>query len=260
MEDFTSLWEDYKLQGNLEAKDALIKLYLPLVRQLAAGIKRKLSQSVEFEDLISDGAFGLIRAVELFDLSRGVKFETYATQVIRGSIYNGLRALDWVPERTRGKARALQKAMNQFALIHGRAGTEDELAEELKITAQEVYDLITDLGCIYLLSLEQPLPEMQDEDLTIMEVVEDKRSPDPLSEVEFAEMQCLLQAAVDDLNDREQILIKEHYFAGKSFEQIAKILGVTKQRISQMHNRALRKLKEALAKLQITSEAMHNIA
>jgi len=259
MEDVASLWEEFKKTGDEKLKGELIQHYLPLVRQIAGAIKQKMSAVIDFEDLVGDGIFGLIRAIELFDLSRGVKFETYATSVIRGSIYNGLRILDWVPERTRGKTRALQKVMDKFVLIHGRQGTQEELAKELKISAQEVYDLITDLSCVYLLSLDQPIPELHDDDLIIMEIVEDKKSPDPLLEVEFAEIKRILALMVEQLNEREQLIVKKHYFEGKPFEEIAHMVGVSKQRISQMHSRILRKLKELLSQAQISQETMHNI-
>ncbi|MCL5036197.1 MAG: FliA/WhiG family RNA polymerase sigma factor [Chloroflexi bacterium] len=260
MDNFGPLWEAYKNQGQKEAKDVLIELYMPLVKNIAATIKKKMRAGVEYEDLVSDGVFGLIRAIELFDLSRGVKFETYANPVIRGAIYNGLRTLDWVPERTRGKTRKLQHTMEEFTLVHGRQATHEELAEALEISSEEVYNLITDLGCIYLLSLDQPVTGMDDEDITIVDVVESQRSPDPSQEVEFAEIKELLRTAVGYLDDREQFIIRNFYFEGKPFENAARELGISKQRISQIHSRALRKLKELLWKVELDDQALHNLA
>lgn len=241
------LWGKFKVEADLSAKEALIENYLPLVRQIAVSIIKKLRPGVDLDDLISDGTFGLMRAVEQFDPGRGVKFETYATPVVRGAIYNGLRALDWMPERTRGKARALQRAMERFTVLYGRPGTEQELAEELKMSTTEVYELITDLGCVYLLSLDQPLPSSDDEDISILDILEDKEGMNPSVEFEFIEQREILQKAVHELSERERTLIQMHYFDGVSFDKIAAVMGVSKQRVSQIHSRAVRVLREKLA-------------
>ncbi|MFH0800961.1 MAG: FliA/WhiG family RNA polymerase sigma factor [bacterium] len=247
MQEVSLLWKRFLEHRDKFSRDELVAAYLPFVRYIATGIVRKLRPGFDLEDLISDGVFGLMKAIDYFDPSRGAKFETYATPVVRGSIYNGLRKLDWVPERTRGKARALQKAMDKFTLIYGRPGTENELAEELKISATEVYELITDMGCIYLLSLDQPLSSSEDDETTILDTVEDSQMVDPSAEVEFAEQKKSLRDSLEQLSEREQLLIREHYFEGVPFEQIATRLGVTKQRISQMHARAVKKLRDTLS-------------
>src|SRR5579862_8797416 len=120
MQETAALWERFQASRDKQAKDDLVKAYFPLVRHIALSILRKLRQGAELDDLVSDGGFGLMRAIEAFDPARGVKFETYATPVIRGSIYNGMRALDWVPERTRTKARMLQKVMEKISMGLGR--------------------------------------------------------------------------------------------------------------------------------------------
>jgi RNA polymerase sigma factor for flagellar operon FliA len=246
MQEVSHLWKRFLEHRDKLSRDELIAAYIPFVRYIAAGIARKLRPGFDLEDLVSDGVFGLMKAIDYFDPSRGAKFETYATPVVRGSIFNGLRKLDWVPERTRGKARALQKAMDKFTLIYGRPGTENELAEELKISATEVYEIITDLGCIYLLSLDQPISASEDDETTILDTVEDTRQVDPLAEVEFAEQKKSLRDSLEHLSEREQLLVREHYFEGVPFEQIATRLGVTKQRISQMHARVIKKLRDIL--------------
>ncbi|MBM3463044.1 MAG: FliA/WhiG family RNA polymerase sigma factor [Armatimonadetes bacterium] len=254
--DLAQLWRATKDHDDHEARDLLIEHYLPLVKNIASGVIRKLRQGVEVDDLVSDGTFGLMRAIDAFDPARGVKFETYATPVVRGSIYNGLRTLDWVPERTRGKARALQKAMDKITQLTGRTATEAELAEELKMSAKEVYELINDLGTVYLLSLDQPLGSSEDDDMAIIDTVQD-RGHDPCAEAEFSEARSTLREAINSLQEREQVLIRKHYLEGVNFETIARMMGVSKQRISQMHTRAVRRLREALGNVEIPYEAMH---
>lgn len=258
MLELARLWKQAKECQDRGARDLLIGHYLPLVRNIASGIIRKLRPGVEIDDLISDGTFGLMRAIDAFDPGRGVKFETYATPVVRGSIFNGLRTLDWVPERTRGKARALQKAMDKITQLTGRSATEEELAEELKISAKEVYELITDLGCVYLLSLDQPLGLSDDDDVTILDTVQSRGHSDPVVEVEFVEQRGELRRAINNLQEREQILIRKHYLEGVNFETIARMMGVSKQRISQMHTRAVRRLREHLGNVEMDYEVMHS--
>lgn len=256
MQETAALWERFQATRDKDVKDELVRAYFPLVRNIALSILRKLRQGAELDDLVSDGTFGLMRAIDAFDPARGVKFETYATPVIRGSIYNGMRALDWVPERTRTKARMLQKVMEKISMGLGRPPTELEIAEELKVSAQEVYDMINDLGAVYLLSLDQPLGGGEEDEASIMDMVSDRSSHDPSSEYEFAEQRNILRSAIDTLDAREQFLIKKHYFEGVSFESTAEMLGVSKQRVSQMHSRAVRRLRERLNGMEISPEAM----
>jgi len=256
MLEYADLWRRLKNEGDESAKEELIEHYLPFVRQVAGYIIKKLRPGVEIDDLVSDGVFGLIRAIDNFDPDRGFKFETYATQVVRGAIYNGLRSLDWVPERTRGKARALQKTTDFFFLEHGRAPTNEELALELKMSASEVYDLIADLGCIYILSLDQPLPNVDDEETSMMAVVSNELINSPLMEVEFKEERECLARSIQHLNEREQYIIIRHYFEGFTFEAISHDLGVSKQRVSQMHARAIARLRKELGEMMISDEAI----
>lgn len=245
--EVAEIWKKFQKNKDAEAKDKLIQHYLPLVRGIALGIIKKLPSSFELDDLVSDGVFGLIKSIEQFDTRRGVKFETYATAVIRGSILNGLRALDWVPERTRGKTRALQKAMEKFTVLYGRPGTTEELAEELDIASEEVYELINELGSIYLLSLDQPTVFINDEEsFSILDMIEDSNKSDPLAEIEFKDLRENLRQSIKVLDERDQLVITRHYFEGVSFEEIARQLKVSKQRISQMHARAIRKLRDKM--------------
>ncbi|MCD4785546.1 MAG: FliA/WhiG family RNA polymerase sigma factor [Candidatus Eremiobacteraeota bacterium] len=256
MVDTSDLWKKYKELEDEESKNKLIEHYLPFVRQIASMIIKKLRPGVDLDDLTGDGIFGLIRAIDNFDLSRGFKFETYATPVVRGSIYNGLRTLDWVPERTRGKVRAVQRSREKYYKMKGRFPTEEELANELRMSSEEVYDLIADLGCLFILSLEQPLTNIEGENGTIISLIENELINDPLMEVEFSEERKFLEEAIENLNERERYIVSKHYFEGFTFESISHDLGVSKQRISQMHARAVRRMREHLGRMTISDEAI----
>lgn len=228
-----------------EERDASVEKYLWLVRQIAAKLTRQLRHA-DFNDMVGDGVFGLMKALEQFDQNRGVKFETYATPVIRGTILNGLRSMDWVPERKRIKTRELQRAMERFQVVHGREGTEEELAHDLQVSTKEVYDLIADLGTSYLLSLDQPISTNVEDERTMIETLEDKNTREPAEEYQFEEERNLLKKAIENLGERDKLLVTLHYFEGKNFDEIATRIGVSKQRISQIHAKAIKKLRDAL--------------
>jgi RNA polymerase sigma factor for flagellar operon FliA len=245
--DIKELWKIYLEKKDENSRNELITKYQSLVKSIAVNIYKKLPSNFELEDLISDGTFGLIKAIETFDPNRGAKFETYANTVVRGSVLNGLRAMDWVPERTRGRTRALQKAMEKFSVMYGRAGTANELAQELETTAEEVYELINEMGTSYLLSLDQQnLFSDDDENFSLMDVVKDNNSDDPFKEVEFKDIRIKLKNYLTHLDKRDQHIVQKHYFEGVNFETIAKELKISKQRISQMHSRAIKKLRELM--------------
>lgn len=244
-EDVKELWSRFSIEPNKDNRDALIENYLPFVRKIAGRIIKNTSATVEFEDLVSDGVFGLIKAINNFDVARGIKFETYATPVVRGSILNSLRALDWVPERIRGKAREMEKAAAKFASDHGREGTKQEIAEVMEMSAGELYELIANLGCAYLLSLNQPFSSINnDDEIEIMDTISDKKVVEPSIELSFLEQRDELRTAMECLPPREKLLVEYHYFKRMTFEQISPYLGVTKQRVSQIHSRALKMLRQ----------------
>ena len=235
-------------------QERLAEHYLSLVRSIAVSLSRKSGQGVELDDLIADGSLGLLRAIETFDLDRGFKFQTYATTVVRGAILNGLRRMDWVPERVRAKNRALQQAIDRHQAVSGEQPSEEQLAEELQISTEEVYDLIANLGTTYLLSLEQPLGT-DDGDASLGDLVDDDEDV-PDVEFEYAEERDALRRAIERLDEREQLIITAHYFEGVTFDAISKMLGVSKQRVSQMHSRAVRRLRDGLGEDEISPESM----
>ncbi|MDQ7821641.1 MAG: FliA/WhiG family RNA polymerase sigma factor [Candidatus Eremiobacteraeota bacterium] len=248
MEEPAALWELYKGRNDSRAKESLLEHYLPLVKQIALGILKKLWSGIEMDDLVSDGTIGLMRAIEQFDASRGVKFETYATPVIRGAIFNGLRDLDWMPERTRAKVRSLQQAMEKFMMEHGRPGTEEEIARELKTTSREVSDLVLDLFCMYVPSLDQPLSDGEEESFSFLDVLEDKTGSDPVSEYEAQEDKNIIKSAMAELDEDEKTLIQLHYYQGASFNTVAEKMGISLQKLQQIHRRVVFKLRDWLAK------------
>jgi RNA polymerase sigma factor for flagellar operon FliA len=210
--------------------------------------------NADVEDMFADGSIGLLRAIETFDIDRGFKFQTYATTVVRGSILNGLRRMDWVPERVRARNRQLQQAIDRHQAASGEAPSEEQLAEELQISTEEVYDIIANLGTTYLLSLEQPLG-MEDGDGQLGDYVDDDEGL-PEVEVEYAEERQALRDSIAELDEREQIIITAHYFEGITFDAISKQLGISKQRVSQIHSRAVKRMRDFLGDGGVSPDAM----
>ena len=250
-DDINDFWERFNLEKSKDLRDVLIEYYLPLVKKVAGRLCKTINAAIDFDDLVSDGVFGLIKAINNFDTTRGIKFESYATPVIKGSILNSLRALDWVPERIRCKAREMEKVAASFASDHGREGTKEEIAEVMEISAGELYELIANLGCAYLLSLNQPFSSIAgDDELEIEEIISDKSILEPSLELTFIEQRHELKDALEKLPERERMLVEYHYFKKMTFEQISPHLGVTKQRVSQLHSKALKMLREYLTNAQ----------
>lgn len=257
MSDIDAVWQEYKETGDPYLQEELVLHYQGLVYKLAHKIVRKLRQGTEVEDLISDGMVGLVKAIDAFELERGFKFSTYATPVIRGSILNGLRRLDWVPERKKTQVRQYQKAVEKLQKIKGRAPTEEDIAEELEISTKQVYELVSELTNMYLLSLDTPLGT-EDSDATMGDLVEDQGFVAPDQEVEFEEERNALRDAIETLGERDRDIIESHYFGGETFESISRRLGVSKQRVSQLHMKAVRNMRKALeaADIEVSPDAM----
>lgn len=255
MSDIANVWREYKETGDPYLQEELVVKYQGLVYSLAHRIVRRLKQGTEVEDLISDGMVGLVKAIDAFDPERGFQFSTYATPVIRGSILNGLRRLDWLPERTRTKARNFHKAVETLSQVTGRKPSEEDIAAHLEISAKEVYEIIADLSSMYLLSLDTPLGT-DDSDTSMGDLVEDTGFVSPDTEVEFAEERDALRESIASLDERERDIIESHYFRNETFESVAQRLGVSKQRVSQLHLRAVKKMRKSLGEVEISPDAM----
>lgn len=255
MSEIADVWREYKETEDPLLLEDLVVHYQGLVYKFAHKIAKKLGQGTDVEDLISDGMLGLVKAINSFDLDRGFQFSTYATPVVRGSIYNGLRRLNWMPERVVTKARNYKKAVDKLQAVSGRRPTEEDIAEELEISSKEVYQIVSDLASMYLLSLDQPLGA-DDGDATRGDLVEDTGFVSPEVEVEFEEERSALRASLEKLADRDRELIERHYFGGETFESISADMGISKQRVSQLHLRAVRKMRESLGDTEVRPGAM----
>jgi RNA polymerase sigma factor FliA len=234
-------WRNYKNDESPEARDRLILHYSPLVKYVAGRVAVGLPANIEQADLVSYGIFGLIDAINKYDIDRNIKFETYAISRIRGAIIDELRAIDWVPRSVRFKAREVEKAYTSLENKLKRPPSDQEIAQELGVSDDELSHIYSQLSTISLVALDQLLAvdgEKGDR-LSLVETLEDTKATSPTEAFESEEMKGILGEAINKLPEREKIVVTLYYYEGLTLAQIGKVLHVTESRISQMHTKAV---------------------
>jgi RNA polymerase sigma factor FliA len=233
------LWERYKSDGDRRSRERLILQYSPLVKYVAGRVSVGLPASIEHADLVSYGMFGLIDAIEKFDLTKGVKFETYAIARIKGAIIDELRSIDWIPRSVRAKARAVEKALTTLETRLRRTPTESELAAELGLGLKELRAMLTQVSLTSLVALDESLGGEEGERQALVDTLQDPKAPDPESSYEDTELKAMLGEAIARMSEREKTVVVLYYFEGMTLAQIGEVLGVTESRICQLHTKAV---------------------
>jgi RNA polymerase sigma factor for flagellar operon FliA len=248
MSNLETLWKEYKESGSKVAKDKLLVEYAHLVKYIASRLAVNLPSSVDRNDLTSAGILGLIKAVETFEPERGFKFETYAAHKIRGSILDELRALDWVPRSVRQKARDLQKTYAKLENELGRLPYDDEVCESLGISLKEFEDLLSDVAPATLISLEEAMPDRSSDskELRVIDTIEDPGSSNPLKELGFIEVKGILKDAIANLPEKEKLVVALYHYEELTLKEIGVVLDITESRVSQIHSKAILKLRSKL--------------
>jgi RNA polymerase sigma factor FliA len=248
MSETEQLWRRYKDNPeNKKLRDKLILQYLHLVRYVVNRLPVTLPVSIGPEDLVSFGTLGLIEAFERFDIDRGLKFETYAVTRIRGSIIDQLRYFDWVPRGVRRRAKELQETSTKLEQKLGRAPNEEELAEAMGVTTTRLKTIITESNNL-MISLDEGRGEDGNNSLSLLDLIEDKNSPDPSSEFEVTDMRDRLAKAIDKLPEREKFLIALYYHENLTLREIGDIINVSESRVCQLHAQAILRLRNTLSK------------
>jgi RNA polymerase sigma factor for flagellar operon FliA len=240
------VWREFKASGAQDAREQLILHYAPLVKYVAGRLGAGLPQSVEQSDLISNGMFGLMDALDKFDPGREVKFETYAIPRIRGAIIDELRAMDWVPRSIRSKARGVEKAHTQLEAKLGREPTDQEVAEKLDLKLGELHDVLTQISLVSVMALEESVGGEDGDQRSLIDTLADVAGGDPTAGLEGQEMRGILSAAINSLTEREKVVITLYYFEGLTLAEIGEILGVTESRVCQIHTKAVGTLRTNL--------------
>lgn len=241
-------WIEYKEVGGEPLRNILIERYLPLVRYIAERILVKLPQNVELDDLYSAGIFGLMDAVDGYDLERGVKFETYCTTRIRGSILDALRALDWVPRIVRSKAHRLDDAWQGLEQELGRAPTDMEMADRLAMNPTEYEEMLNEACAVSIVSLSDSSSDDGDSKaLRKVDILEDKRGIDPEEETLKKEV---TEFVTRYLSRKERLIMLLYYFEDMTMREIGSTLGLSESRVCQLHSRIVTRLRNQLKKYQ----------
>lgn len=228
------------------SREEIIHKYLHLVKYVAGRIWVNLPSSVDINDLVNDGVFGLIDAIEKYDDSRSVKFETYAITRINGAILDALRSLDWVPRAVRQRAREVERAFESLASALGRDPTDEELAAKLEVSLHELDRLRQRMRGTSVVSLEEPLSHTGDHEVYIGDTLEDAES-DVISEIERDEQRYELVRAVESLPPQERTVIRRYYFNGETLREIKVELGISESRASQIHAQAVAHLRQRMS-------------
>jgi len=248
MSSLSDTWARFKEAGDPQARESLILNYSPLVKYVAGRLSASLPQSVDTGDLISYGVFGLIDAIEKFDTGRGIKFETYAISRIRGAIIDELRALDWVPRSVRGRAKQFEAA--HIALEHrlNRVPTDQEIAAEMGVPLKEYHAVLSRLSYTSVISFGELWSGSgeRDDSADPLGSIADENAEDPVHIFETAELKKILTDAIERLPEREKTVVALYYYEGLTLKEIGAVLGVTESRVSQMHTKAVLRLRARL--------------
>jgi len=241
------LWEQYKASGSEALRERLILHYSPLVKYVAGRISVGLPPNVDSADCVSFGLFGLIDAIEKFEPQRGVAFEPYAVNRIRGAILDELRALDWIPRSVRAKARAIERAYGEAQTRLGRTPTEADIAGELGVPLEQLHEHFGQLSALNVLALDELLAGDERPDrISLGETLADLAAPDPAAVYELQETRRVLAEALSGLAEREQLLVRLYYFDGFTLAEIGAVLGVSESRVCQLHAKAVLALRARL--------------
>ena len=238
--DIDAIWQKYRLKKDIETRNQLAEHYLPLVKIVAGRIAISLPPHIDREDLISSGFFGLIDAIERFEIKRNIKFETYASVRVRGAMIDYLRSKDWIPVTMRQKIRKYEQTLCQLESELGRSATDEELSEALGITVKELKNLIGQFNSSTIVPLEEYLQTDNIESV----------DSNPAETAEYRELKETLAKVIDRLPEKERLVVSLYYYDELTLKEISLILKLSEARISQLHTKAIFRMRGYLAKIK----------
>ena len=235
------LWEQYARTKTPELREKIIIEYAPLVKLVAGRLSMYLGYNVEYEDLVSYGIFGLIDAIDKFDYNKNVKFETYASLRIRGAILDQIRKMDWIPRSVRQKQRKMDAAISKLEAQMGRSATDEEIAKELDITIDELDNWNGQTKITGVVSLEDFIEQGSE---IKMDATHNNHFEQPEKVIEKQELVKVIDAALGELTEKEKSVVLFYYYEDLSLKEISKVLEVSESRVSQLHTKAIQKMKK----------------
>ena len=245
------LWTQYRKAKDPAIRDAFIKQYAPLVKYVAGKVAASMPNSVEFDDLVGFGVFGLLDAIEKFDPEKNVKFKTYAVTRIRGAIFDELRSIDWVPRSVRQKTKEIEEAIVVLEASLGRPATDQEIAESLGMSEDELLKTMLKISGTSVLSLNDVWFSGDDADkISIGESIESPSSFNPDSSVEREEIKRVIVQSISELPEKEKKVLILYYYEDLTLKEIGQVLEVTESRVSQLHTKAILRLRAKLTNMR----------
>ena len=246
-DEILEIWKQYKPDCTDKAlRNKLMERYFPLVKYNGERIWQRLPDGVELDDLISAGVFGLMDAIDAYDMERGVKFETYCVPRIRGAMLDELRTMDWVPRLVRSKASKLNDARKKLEAKLGRQPTVQEMAEKMEMTVKEVEKMMSDANAVGLISLNKKWYETDSyKDVREIDVLEDKKGEDPTRRIQKND---LMRLVTKGLNRNERLIIILYYYEELTMKEIGATLDLSESRVSQMHSSIVQRLQSQLGR------------
>ncbi|BEP29351.1 sigma-70 family RNA polymerase sigma factor [Helicovermis profundi] len=235
------LWKSYKNTGDKKYKDELIVEYIDLVKIISGRLYTNYNSHVEYDDIVSYGIIGLIDAIEKFDLSKNVKFETYANIRIRGAVIDQMRSLDWIPRSTRHKFRVFEEAINKLQNQFGNNYNDEDIAKELNVDLKELYDIISEISTLSIASLDEKIEENSN-----FGVKSNNLDFSPEKKLLYNESVDNLHNVIEGLPERERTIVNLYYFSELTYKEIAEILKISESRISQLHTKIIAKLRKTI--------------
>jgi RNA polymerase sigma factor for flagellar operon FliA len=243
--EVAELWRQFKEHPDTPLRNRLVERYLPLVKYNAERIWQRLPEGVDLDDLISAGVFGLMDAIDAFDLTRGVKFETYCVPRIRGAMLDELRTMDWVPRLVRSNHSKMEEARKALEALHGRPPTDLELAEKLGLPMEEYEKMSADANAVGLFSLNKKWYETDSyKDVREIDILEDKKGEDPTRRLQRKD---LMRMVTRGLYSNERLIIILSYYEELTMKEIGATLDLSESRVSQMHSSIIQRLPSQLS-------------
>ncbi|MDY7027890.1 MAG: RNA polymerase sigma factor WhiG [Spirochaetota bacterium] len=245
------LWELYRKTQDPKIRDIFVKQYAPLVKYVAGKVAVGMPHNVDFDDLVGFGVFGLIDAINKFDPNKHVKFKTYAVTRIRGAIFDELRSIDWVPRSVRQKSREIEETIHNLEASLGRSATDSEIARELGMDENEFQKTMMKISGTSILSLNDVWCTSDENDrISIVDSIESPRSLNPDNIVEKEEIKRVIVQAINELPEKEKKVLVLYYYEDLTLKEIGKVLEVTESRISQLHTKAILRLRSKLTNIK----------
>jgi RNA polymerase sigma factor for flagellar operon FliA len=246
--ELKDLWRRYKGAGDEQARERLVVAYSPLVKYVSGRMASGLPAHVEEADLISYGLVGLISAIQRFEPEREIKFETYAITRIKGAIIDELRSLDWVPRSVRSRAREIEKANSKLEHLLQRAPTDDEMAAELGMTVEEFQEALLQISNSTVAALDElwTVSDASGDQVSLLDTLQDPGAPDPAAVMDATDLKDRMADAIARLPEREKLVVALYYYENLTLREIGEVLGVTESRVSQLHTKAVLRLRSRL--------------